>query len=293
MQHAAARSGDLLRFGVTEPAQQPRAADLPWIGAEYAGHVGPDFQPPGADCSGQRRGGNVGTAPAEQHFLALGIAGDVTLRQRHARKTFEQCDRFGIGIVRAHGVQHGIAFAGPVPRRRPQQLRRVHRRDRYAAEFQRGGSQPPGKPLAQRQHLDAGPVARLAGQGYAAKQLRQVLEFRSEAAFRIVDVHFPGQFAVAIAQLPLEAGVFVAARQLDQGLEPVGDAGQGRVHDDGPHALLAAAAHQARDRVPAGSRGHAGAAELEHCPWRVHALNTLPGFMIPRGSRARLSARIN
>ena len=107
------------------------------------------------------------------------------------------------------------------------------------------------------------------------------------------DIHFQGQFTVALAQLPLEAGVLAAPRQLDQGFQLVGNAGDGRVHDDGPFTLLAAPAHQARDRVPAGGRGHAGAAELEHYPGWVHALSTLPGFMIPRGSMARLSARIN
>ena len=136
------------------------------------------------------------------------------------------------------------------------------------------------------------PGSRLAGQGYAAKQLRQVLQFRSKAAVRVGDIHFPGQFTMAVAQLPLEARVLVAPRQLDKGFQLVGNAGHGRVHDDGPQALLAAAAHQARDRVPAGGRGHTGAAELEHYPGHTHALSTLPGFMIPRGSMARLSARI-
>ena len=59
MQHAAAGRRYLLRFGVAEPAQQPGAADFLRIGAEYAGHVGPDFEAFSADGGGQRRGGHV------------------------------------------------------------------------------------------------------------------------------------------------------------------------------------------------------------------------------------------
>ena len=51
-----------------------------------------------------------------------------------------------------------------------------------------------------------------------------------------------------------------------QGLEPIGDAGECGMHDDRAQTIGDALAQDPGDVVPVGGGRHAGAAELEHDP---------------------------
>ena len=54
----------------------------------------------------------------------------------------------------------------------------------------------------------------------------------------------------------------------EQALESIGDAGEGRVHDEHAHAAGTALRHDARDIGPIGQAGDAGPAEFEDDPGR-------------------------
>ena len=55
-------------------------------------------------------------------------------------------------------------------------------------------------------------------------------------------------------------------RRLDELLELVGDAGDGRMHDQHARPRRQARAHDLRNVAPVGQRGNAGATELQNDP---------------------------
>ena len=78
--HLGAVARDFLRLIVMQGAQQPRGRDGARIGAEHAGHVGPDLKPRGLELGGEIRARGIRAAAPEQHGVAGGVGGDESLR---------------------------------------------------------------------------------------------------------------------------------------------------------------------------------------------------------------------
>ena len=83
MQHLRPVAGNFLRLIVVQLTQQPRGGHRPWIGAEQAGHIGPNLQARSLEFRREIRAGGVGPSPAQQHRIAGRIRRDETLSDHH------------------------------------------------------------------------------------------------------------------------------------------------------------------------------------------------------------------
>ena len=90
MQHLGAGGGDFLRFGVVQAREQARVGHFARVGAEHAGHVGPDLHALRAEQRAEIRGRGVRAAAAEDRGAAVGVAGDEALRDQHARRLLRE-----------------------------------------------------------------------------------------------------------------------------------------------------------------------------------------------------------
>ena len=208
---------------------------------------------------------SVRSAPAQQHRFALAVAGDEPLRQQHVAAGRQALLQRRVGlevtggrkIVRAHrgagallGVQdracieplHVEAFRG--------QVRRADARRHQFAGRHDAGPQP---------------VADLSDQVDARGHLAQLDEMPFEVG-PDRDTEVAGQVGVTPLDLLHHRLPFAGQRLREQLLEPVGDAGERRVHHDGAQALVQARAHDVRDVLPVADARDAGAAELEDDP---------------------------
>ncbi len=72
---------DLLGFAVVQRLDEPRRRNGLRVGAEEAGRIGPDLEPPRLELASEVGARGVRAAAAEQHRLALAVARDEALRE--------------------------------------------------------------------------------------------------------------------------------------------------------------------------------------------------------------------
>ena len=83
VQYLGAIAGDFLRFIVMQGAQQPRRRHGARIGAEHAGHVGPDLEARRVQFGREIRARSVRPAAAQQHGFAGLVRGNESLGDHH------------------------------------------------------------------------------------------------------------------------------------------------------------------------------------------------------------------
>ena len=82
MQHLGTGRRDLLRFVVGQFQKLPRGRRCARVGAEHAGHIGPDLELPSVEQRREISARSVGPTASEQHCIACRIAGNETLRDQ-------------------------------------------------------------------------------------------------------------------------------------------------------------------------------------------------------------------
>ena len=154
VQDLGAGGGDFLRLGVVQPGQQARIRHVARVGAEHAGHVGPDLDAAGAEQRTEVRGRSIRTAAAEDRGAAIGMAGDEALGQQQLRRLRgETHAQGGIRIEAAVDRQPLRPVAGIGQRDRIQPVARVAPAEIQALPAQVGGTDRGRQQLALRQHL--------------------------------------------------------------------------------------------------------------------------------------------
>ena len=175
MQNLRAAAGDFLRLVVLERAQQARSGHRARIGAEHAGHVGPDLQAARLQLRREVAAGRVGAAAAEQHRVAALVARDEALRDPDGARRRPALLQIRIGIVSAGRGEICRAHAGVASLLRFDHGARIdplHVDPLRQSGMRRRGASPSARPG---QHAGAQPLAHLADQRDAGADLSQTL----------------------------------------------------------------------------------------------------------------------
>ncbi len=265
VQHLGAARGDLLCLVVVERSEQAGVRHGARVGREHARHVGPDLEPAGMQLGGEVGAGGVGAAAPEEHGLALTIARDESLREQHAAALSQALLQRRVGLEAAGGREVACARGGARALLGMQQRARIEPLGVEALAGEEGRADARRHEFARGHHPRAQTVAHLADQVNAGGHLAQlgevVLELRADRDREVAR-------EVAVTALDLRHHRFPVAGEglREQLLEAIGDAGERRVDDDRPQALVEARTHDGRDVLPVADARYAGAAELEDDP---------------------------
>ncbi len=232
MKHFRPGTRDFLRLVILERSQQARSGHRARICAEHAWHVREGLETPCLELGGKVSARGVRAAASEQHGIAVFVARNEALRDPHragARPALLQLE------VRLEGARRG-------------QISRSHRRVLALLGLEHGARVDPlhveslrrekGRPeacrhqLALRHHARAQAFADLAHESDTGGDLPQALELLFEISARC-DPEIACEIAMPLLDL-LHHGLPIAAQRMAQELlEPVGNAGQRRMDDDG------------------------------------------------------------
>ena len=148
----------------------------------------------------------------------------------------QRCCRFRIGIVGARRREIGRAHAGVAPLLGLDDRARIDPLHIETLRRQECGAEPRRHQLALRQHAGAQALAHLADQRDAGSDLPQTLELLFELRAGN-DAEVACQVAMALLDLLHDRLPLVAEGETEQLFEPVGDAGQSGMDDDGSQAF--------------------------------------------------------
>ena len=178
MQHLGAAAGDFLRLVVVQLAQQARGRRGARVGAEHAGHVGPDLQPPRAELRGEIRAGGVRAAATQQHGVALAVAGDESLRDHDRRERGQARASAGSG-VKSQVADSQLPRARMLPRSSALQARRARPTSARASPAAAGSAHRSRWPSARRVAMTRARVRSLISRSQAACPARCAAARRS------------------------------------------------------------------------------------------------------------------
>ena len=266
VQHLGAARRDLLRFVVVERLEQPGVRDRARVRREHAGHVGPDLEPARGELRGEIAARGVGAAATEQHRVAVRVAGDEALRDRHLAHGGEALLEIGVGREVAGRRQVARTRGGARPFLGVQQLARIEPLHVDAFVLQVRGADARGHEFATRHHARTQAVAHLADQVDAFGAATQLGEVVVEFGGDVGNAQVARQVHVTALDLVHDRFPVAGQRFRQQLLEAVGDAGERRVDDDGLQPLRESVLDDGGDVLPVADARDAGAAELEDDP---------------------------
>ncbi len=267
MQNLGTAAGDFLRLVVFESAQQPCRRHGAWVRAEHTGYVGPDLQPTRLQFRREVAAGSIGAAATEQYGIAALVAADEPLRDPHRPGRRPPLLQVRIRIVSAGRGEITRTHGGVASRLRLDDGARIDPLHVETLRGQKCGAEPRRHQLALRHDAGTQTLAHLADQRDAGGDLSQTFELLFELrAGNHTEV--AREIAMALLDLLHDRLPLVAKREAEQLFESIGDARQGGMDDDGPHAFREAITQHRGDVLPVRDRGNAGAAELQHDPRR-------------------------
>ena len=112
VQDFRAARGDFLSFVIVQRTQQARRRRRARVGAEHAGHVGPDLEPLRAQLGGEVRCRGIGASAAEQHGVAIVVARNEALCDNNRRQDCKPLLQRRIRSEVARGRQHACFSRG-------------------------------------------------------------------------------------------------------------------------------------------------------------------------------------
>lgn len=265
MQHLGTGGGDFLRLVIVQAGQQPRVRHVLGIGAEHAGHIGPDFHPAGTEQRTEIRRRGIRTATPQDRSAAIGVPRNEALGDQQARGLrIETRAPVGVGLPLAGHRQALGPFALIwLRRQRRQPLARIQPAHIQAAGMQIRRTDSGRQQLALPQHLGL-PVQRARCRARVADQCMQ----RGKAlAQHCIGIQLQLGQELAMTLLQRCHALRAVGSAIGNRREFVGHARQrGHHHQHAAAGLVGPFARQFSNRVPAMTTRHRGAAELEDDP---------------------------
>ena len=199
VQHLRARGRDLLSLVVRERAQLTRGRCRTRVGAEHAGHIGPDLEFTGGEQRGEVGPGGVRAAAAEQHRIARRVAGDETLGDHDRAERRDPGLHRGVGSELAGGREEARLDGGAVASLGSQHRASVQPRGGHALRAEIGRAQCGREQFARGHHRSTVARIRCAPCGDLRDARRQRLELRIQGR-RSIEPQLGCQLEMPLAQ---------------------------------------------------------------------------------------------